>query len=446
MINKGICALCALLFTVISLFGQEEKVLLDEIVGVIGSEIVLKSNINTQREQIKQSGYLGEMSDCTILEELMMSKLLLNQSKIDSVDVPASQVESELDNRLRYFIGQLGSQKKLEDFYKKSIVEIKEELRGVLKEQMLVQRMQSEITSGAKITPAEVKAFFNGIPKDSLPKINSEIEMAQIVVFPKENETEVRAAKEKLRTFKKEVEAGEKDFETLAIFYSEDPGSAPTGGNLGMVAPGTMVPEFDAVAQTLQRGEVSNPFETEYGFHIMQMITREGERYDSRHILLKPKTTAEDLDAARLELQNIVAGIETDTISFEASAVKYSMDEASANNGGIMSDPYTGSPRFDVSKVDPKLFFVVDNLKVGEYSEIKMFQDATGKRGYRVVKLLERTKAHRANMNEDYQIIYNVALQTKQQEKLKQWVAKTISKTYVRINDYYGECEFKQAW
>lgn len=425
---------------------KEELILLDEVIAVVGGEIVLKSDLETQREQYKQQGMLGEMSDCTILEDLMLSKLLYNQAKIDSVDVSESQIELELENRLRYFINQLGSQKKLEEFYQKSIIEIKDELRSALEEQMIVQRMQGQITSGVQMTPEEVKDFFKTIPTDSLPKINSEMEMAQIVMYPEENVDAIKAAKEKLRNFKNEVEAGTKDFETLAIFYSEDPGSAPNGGDLGMVNPGMMVPEFDAVAQTLAKGAISNPFETEYGFHIMQMVEREGDKYHSRHILLKPKTTAADLDLAKEKLENVVSALETDTITFEEAAVKYSMDEASAKNGGIMTDPYTGSPQFDVSKINPTLFFVVDNLKLGEYSEVKLFQDQRGRRGYRIVKLLKRTDAHRANLEEDYQIIQNVALQTKQQEKLKAWADKTISTTYIRVNDFYKSCEFRQPW
>ena len=429
----------------INVFAQENPVVIDQIVAVVGNQIILSSEIIHQKKQLKEQYKITNLDDCDILEEILIEKLMLHHAAVDSIEVSEQQIQSEIDRRIRYFLQQFGSEKKMEEFLGKPIIELKDEFHDQISDQMKVQQVQAKISEDINVTPAEVTSYFNNIPADSLPLMSSQVEVAQLVIYPAENSAEISKTIERLEKFRKEVSEG-KDFSTLAVLYSEDPGSAGQGGELGMQEKGTMVAEFDAVAFSLNDGQVSKVFKTEYGYHIMQMIERRGEKYNARHILLKPKSKSEDLINAKNKLDSIVAVIRRDTLSFEAAAQKFSMDEDSKNSGGIIVNMATGSPRFDMSELDPQLSFTLDKMEVGEVSVPVVVTNQSGKQGYRILKLITRTKPHRANLRDDYQVIQESASAGLRTQATTQWITTKINATYIKLHEPFNACDTKYNW
>ncbi|HET6244930.1 MAG: peptidylprolyl isomerase [Bacteroidetes bacterium] len=419
---------------------------IDQVIAVVGGNIVLKSELENQLHQVKSQEIPNgspEVDRCELLEEILFQKLLLNQAVLDSIVISDSQVESEMDRRLRYFIQQIGSEKKLEEYYGKSLSAIKEEFRKLIKDQLLVQQVQSSITSKTTITPSEVKAFFNRIPKDSIPLVSSEIEVAQIVAQPKISEEAKAEAKEKIQAIRERVIKGEK-FSTLAVLYSEDPGSSKKGGELGFVDRGSFVPEFEAVAFKLKEGAVSPVIETQYGFHFMELIERRGEQINIRHILIAPKISNEDLRIARNFLDSIRTLIlNIDTLDFAEAAALYSDDKETKFNGGLLLNPQTGTTSFEADQLEPSLFFTIDKLKIGEISNPVLMQIPGGKQAYRLLYLKKRTEPHKANLKEDYQKIQEAALNEKKQQVVQVWIDKKLANTYFKLNDEYKSCNFE---
>lgn len=432
------------LFISINAYGQGKTI--DEIVAVVGDEIILFSDIQIQKNQLKQQGYAGTLSDCDVLEEILFEKLMLNQSKIDSLEVTDDMVNVELEKRLAVFIRQIGSIEKLEEYYGKSIREIREEFFDVLKDQILVQRMQGTIADGLNVTPQDVSEFYSSIPTDSLPFINASVELAQIVKYPEISREETDRVRNRLREFKQQAESGKEEFETLAALYSEDPGSSAKGGDLGMQPRGTWVPEFDAVAFNLKDGEVSAPFKTEFGWHIMQMIERRGEMYSANHILLVLKTSSTELTQAQAELDSIRKLVVRDSVSFAFAASKYSDDERSKNQNGMMVNNAKGSTIFEMSELDPTVFMAIDTLSLGQVSSAFYFQGDDRKQGYRIIKLISETEPHRANMQDDYQALQNMASQKLSAENMDRWVKQKISDTFIKVNVEYQKCDFSYPW
>jgi peptidyl-prolyl cis-trans isomerase SurA len=426
---------------------EPEGVVIDQVIAVVGSHIVLLSDIEAQFLQFKSQA-MPDMTEremkCELLESMVYQKLLLNQAELDSVEVSDTQVESELDRRLRYYISMLGSKEKFEEFYQKSVMEFKEELREQVRELMMVESVQQTLTSDVKITPTEIRAFFKSIPPDSLPFINSEVRLAQIVKLPPINPEEISRVKNKLQEFRFRVLGGD-NFATLAILYSEDPGSAKQGGELGMFGRGEMYPEFEAAAFALEKGEVSEIVKTDAGYHILQLIERRGELANVRHILLRPKVSTQDLARARLELDSIAGLIDKGEYTFEEAVLKFSEDP-SKNNNGLLINPMTNSSIFEVDQLDPRVFFVIDKLEVGEMSAPVQFVTSDGKDAFRILKLKDRTEPHQVNMKQDYDKIQNWALEQKKQKTLKKWVDNKVKTTYLRINDAYKDCGFLNSW
>lgn len=439
-----------LFFVLISLsfchYLSAQEQVLDEIIAVVGSEIVLKSDVQLQKNQLKSQGFQGNITDCQVLEELLFEKLLLNQAKVDSLEVTDDMVNVELNKRLNVFIRQIGSEEALEEYYGKSIGEIREEFFDVLKDQILVQRMESEINKDLNVTPEDVQEFFNEIPKDSLPFVNASVEMSQIVIYPDPSLEQREQVRNRLREFKAEVESGEEDFETLAALYSDDPGSASKGGNLGMKPRGTWVPEFDAVAFNLDEGEISTPFETDYGFHIMQMIERRGEMYNANHILLIPKITPVQLTEAQVELDSVRNLVIRDSISFALAAGRYSDDEKSKNQNGMIVNKASGSTIFEMDELDPTVFLAIDTLEIGEVSQPFYFQGQGRERGYRIIKLINRTEPHRANLDNDYQMMQNMASERLRAKGVDTWVRQKIDQTFIKLVEEYHPCSFGYPW
>jgi len=447
MMKNTTITLISILLTVLSALGQEQSV--DRIIAVVGGNITLQSELETQYLQMLSSGYEpNDDSRCILFEELLYGNLLLHRAKVDSLEVSDSEVEDELTRRLDYFVAQLGSQEKLEEYYEKSILEIKDEFRELIKEQLLSQRMQQQITGDVKVTPAEVRAYFNKIPKDSLPYINTELELGRIMRRPAITKEQKQDAKNKAEELRKRVLEGE-SFRALSILYSEDPGSAKNGGDLGFFQRGMMVPEFDAVAFRLKEDSISEVFETDYGYHFIEMLERRGEQINVRHILIRPKTSLDDLEKARVFLDSIRELIVDGKMTFAEAAEKFSDDEESNQNAGMMYNPMTGASVFDMEQlgsIDQKLFLTVEKMKVGDISKAVKTQSPDGKESYNLFFLKSQTEPHVANLKDDYQKIQTAALGEKKNRVIEKWINDKASKTYIRIDDAYKDCPFAHRW
>jgi len=430
-----------------SIFAQDQSVVLDKVVAVVGSNAILESDIENQYLQYRAQEIMkGSKSSikCAIMEEMLFSKLLLYQAALDSVEVGDAQVEAEMDRRLRYFIGQFGSQEKFEEFYGKSTIEFKDELREQVKEQMMVQSVQQTLTAEMKITPSEVTKFYNSIPEDSIPLINSQVEITQLVKLPPINQEEKNSVRSRLVDLRKRILEGE-SFKTLAILYSQDPGSARNGGELGLVGRGELFPEFEAVAFGLKEGEISDIVETEAGFHIIQMIERKGDYVNVRHILLQPRVSNDDLLKAKQELDSIAVMIENGKYTFEEAITLFS-DDPSKNNGGILLNPMTNTSVFDVEQLDPAIFFVIDKLEVDEISTPAVYKTNKGKDAYRILKLKKRSEPHKANIQDDYDKIQEWALEGKRNTFMVDWIEEKINETFIKVDNDYHDCDYRNTW
>jgi peptidyl-prolyl cis-trans isomerase SurA len=420
---------------------------IDGVVAVVGANVILRSDIENQYLQFRAQGNIQGSSEkvrCQIMDGLLFQKLLLHQAQVDSVKITDAQVDANMDQRMRMFIGQAGSPEKLEEYFQKSISEIKSEMRDMMKEQMMTQEAQEKITKDVRITPSEVKAFLKKLPKDSIPEISSEIEVGMIMKTPVIGEAEKQACIDRLKSFKERIKKGD-DFSTLAVLYSEDPGSAKKGGELGMFKRGDMRLEFEAAAFKLKPGEVSDIVETEDGFHIIQMIERKGEYINCRHILLQPKVSLASMTRAKTMLDSVATQIEEKKITFSEAVMKYS-DDPTRNNGGLMVNPNTGNSKFEASQLDPKVFFVIDKLKVGEISAPVLYKTDRGKEEYRIYYLKTRTTPHKANIEDDYARIHQMALDEKKNDVINDWIKERVVKTYINIDEAYRKCPFQREW
>lgn len=420
--------------------------IVDGIVAIVGGNVILISDLENQYLQVRSQGSIQGTATkvkCNLLETMLFQKLLLHQAQVDSIQATDVQVEAEMDRRMRYFISQAGSPERLEEHFGKSLVEIKNELRDVVKEQMLTEQAQQKIAKDVTITPAEVKAYYRKLPKDSIPLINSELEIGMILKQPEIGDAEKQIVKDKLKSFKDRIAKGD-DFSTLAVLYSEDPGSAKQGGELGMFKRGEMRPEFEAAAFKLKPGEVSEIVETEDGSHLIQMIERRGEYINVRHILLQPKVTVVNLNKAKNFLDSVAQLINKKSISFDVAVLRFS-DDPSKNSGGMVINQATGTTKFESNQLDAKIFFVVDKLKEGEVSAPVLMTDR-GKQDYRIYYLKARTKPHKANLEEDYARIQEWALERKKMDMVDNWIDEKIATTYISILGQYRNCEFQRKW
>jgi peptidyl-prolyl cis-trans isomerase SurA len=425
---------------------QQSAIAIDKVVAVVGEKPILLSEVRSQFEQMKAQNENADSSmACIILEDLILQKLMVNQAEKDSVEVTDAQVDAELDKKIRYFVAQIGSVEELENYLGKSIAQIKDDFREKIRDQLLVQQMQSKIAGEVKVSPAEVRAFYNSIPKDSLPFVESEIQIAQIVRKPPVNIAEKERVFKEISDIRQRILDG-KSFASMAAFYSEDVGSAAKGGELGFVGRGDLVPEFEAAAFQLKGKEISPVIESMYGYHIIQLIERRGELINVRHILMAPKASPEDLDKARIKLDSILQQIRLGSISFEDAAQRFSDDADSKNNAGLMVNSATGSTLFEISQLDQSLFFVVDKLKVGEISEPVVVRSGEKKEAYRIAMLRSRTEPHVANLEEDYQRILSAAENEKREKKVREWIARKRKSFFVKINPDYTWCTFINDW
>lgn len=422
---------------------------IDGIVAVVGDKIITLSEVESELANLKQQAedkdQVPANARCLILDNLVINKLMLNQAELDSIEVSEEEVEAQLDRRIRYFVSMIGSVEKLQEYYGKSLPEIKEEFKTPIREQILIQRMQESISGSTKISPVEVRNFFKKIPSDSIPYFETELEIGQLVVLPPSSDDGKDYAIQKLEDLKKRVAKGEK-FSTLAILYSEDPGSAPDGGDLGFFGRGDMVPEFEAQAFRLKPGETSPVFKTPYGYHILTLEERIGERVKARHILIKPPLTNSELSKARKLADSLRTLLVEEKITFLEAVKRYSKDDASKNNGGMLQNPQTGNNRFSVDQLEPAVFFQIDKLKEGEFSEPVAYVSPNGNRGFRIYYLQTRTKPHKASLETDYDKIQTAALNAKKAETLNTWLENAKARNFIKIEEAFLSCEVLERW
>lgn len=443
----NILAISLLLLNMTSILAQDEEQIIDQVVAVVGKNIVLESDIETQYLQMRmQGGITGNASDirCRLLEEILYQKLMVAQAEYDSIEMNESQVNSELDRRMSTFINQFGTQEKMESYYNKTLVEIKAELYDIIEEQLLAQQVQQGIVSYVTVTPSEIRSYYKSIPSDSIPLIKTEYIIAQIVKNPPISVEEKIRVKEQLMELRKRILNGE-SFSTMAILYSQDPGSAKKGGELGFYGRGQLFPEFEAIAYKLQEGEISNIVETEAGYHIIQMIERKGDFINVRHILMIPKVSPVDLLQARNELDSIAQLIRADSLSFDYAVDRFS-DSEDKNSGGLLINPYTMGTTFEPEQLDPQVSFSIEKMQVGEISNPVPMKTEDQKDAYRILFLKEKTQPHRANMKDDYGRIQEWALQQKKVKTIDDWINDKAKETYVRIIESYKHCAFDHDW
>ncbi|PWD98580.1 peptidylprolyl isomerase [Marinilabilia rubra] len=422
---------------------------IDQVIAVIGDEPVLKSDIEFQHQQALMQGveYAGDMK-CHILEQMMIQNLLLEQAKLDSVEVSENQVLSTVDRQINTFINRAGSRDKLEEWLNKSILKIKEEQRELVRNQMLTQQMRQEITKEIAVTPMEIRRFFRETPKDSLPQMPAQYEYQKIAVTPKVSRDEIDRVKSRLRDFQRQVREG-RDFATLAVLYSEDPNSAARGGELGLTPRANLVPEFAQVAFNLRDKEkVSKIVETEFGFHIMQLVDRQGDRINVRHILLKPKASGEAKEEAREVADSLASLIRKDSISFEDAALRYSMDKDTRASGGHVINPQTQSTKFELPQIQPSIAQVLEKMGQGEISDPFLMKDQRlGVDQYTIVRLVRKTPPHKANMVDDYQTIKSLLENKKREETFNNWIKNKQDETYISLSGEWRNCEFEfKGW
>lgn len=422
-------------------YAQVEAIPVDKIIVKVDNKILLKSELELAYFNFKRNGQMGsDLTRCDVLEQLVVNKLLLAKADIDSVVVSESRVNEELDRKMSYFIAQFGSKERLESAYDKTVDELKDELRDQLKNSLVVQKMQSSITEGVKVTPAEVRRFYRQIPTDSLPFFSKEVEVGQIVRVAQVGREQKADARQLLLDIKSRILAGE-DFGSLAKAYSDDPGSKKSGGELGFRGKGELVPAFEATAMKLQPGQVSDPVESQFGFHLIQLIERRGTEYNSRHILIKPSSGDVNVNEAMHFLDSIRTRVMNDSISFEKAAKELSDDMQTASNGGMFYDQKTNSTKISVEDLDPTVFFTIDTLQPGTITMPMPYRTADNKEASRIIYFKSKTPPHQANLSDDYQKIHHAALEEKRQEAIDKWFKKTRSELYISIDDEYAACD-----
>jgi len=423
-----------------------QEVLVDKIVARVDNYIVLKSEVEAAYFQMQASGQkMATEGRCEILKSLIMSKMLMAKSEIDSIKVDDKDVQNELDRRMAYFIAQAGDESKLEKTIGKTISQLKDELREQVKEQLVAREVQREITKNIKVTPAQVRRFYNKIPTDSLPFLAAEVEVAQIVKLPEISADEKSKARALLLSLKTAIEEGSITFGEAAKKYSEDPGSAQNGGDLGWRSRGELVPEFEAVAMKIKPGEIAEPVESEFGFHLIQLLNRKGNKFQARHILVRPKSSPDDIKRATRFLDSLRTKILEDSITFRSAAKKFSDDKATKGNAGFFKDANTGSQRIPMDEIeDPTIFFVLDTMKVGNISPVIRFKTEDNKEAVRMLYYKAYYPPHYANLTDDYQKLAIIAENEEKQVALDKWLQKAQKDVYIYIDSDYDKCNILQ--
>ena len=453
-INENKYRMKKLLFTLLlacSIVGvKAQDNVIDEVIWVVGDDAILRSDVESQRLYMLNSGEkLDGDPYCVIPEQMAIQKLYLNQAKIDSVEVPEAQVIQSVEQWMNFVINQIGSKEKVEEYFNKKMPQIKEERTETIREQQIVQEMQRKLVGEIKLTPSEVRRYFNDLPQDSLPNIPSTVEVQIITMEPKIPMEEVDAIKSRLREFTEQVTSGEREFSALARLYSEDPESAKRGGELGFTGKALLAPEFANVAFNLNDPKrVSQIVQTEFGYHIIQLIEKRGDRINCRHILLKPKVSDSELTKTLAKMDTLYNDLQANKFSFEEAATFLSADKDTRNNRGLMvnqnyESANNGTPKFEMQELPQEVGKVVYEMKVGEISKPFTMINKSQKEVVAIVKLKARTEAHKANLAEDYQALKAIVENKKKEELLNEWIKKQQKTTYVRISDGWKNCDFR---
>jgi len=439
----------SILFALLSLlipFRVSSQKLIESVAGIVGNEVVFLSDVENSIAQQLFSGDKTpvEKLRCRFFEEQLITKLFLDQARIDSIEVSNSSVEGVLNMQLNKFITIAGSEKALEDYFKKSITEIRADLRESLKNQQIINEVQNKIAENITVSPSEVKKFYSKIPHDSLPVIPAKVEISIIQIEPPDYEMNKAEARQRLLEIRSEIVAG-KSFSALATLYSEDTESAKKGGEIGYMSRGELEKSYADVAFSLNKNSISKIVETRYGFHIIQLIDRMGDMVNTRHILIRPRIKPEQEEKALAKLDSIARQIRADSLLFEKAALMYSTHKESKINGGklVKNDPSARTNLFALEELDKTTYSIVRELKPGEISNPFKTTDENGNTVFRIVRLDKEFPAHVADLNNDYQIVYNAVLSEKRSKAYKEWIDKKIDDTYIKISDEFKSCPFQ---
>ncbi len=442
MKNKFLLAVAAMG----SLTLSAQNNVIDEVIWIVGDEAILKSEVEEERLRAQYEGQqIAGDPYCVIPEQIAIQKLFLHQAEIDSVVANESSVSHQVDMRINYYISQIGSKEKMEEYFRKTTTEIREEMMTTVRNQMIIQQMQQKLTEHIKPTPAEIRRYYNSLPEDSIPMMPAQVEVQILSFEPPVPVEETERIKSQLRDFTERVNSGKADFGMLARMYSEDTESAKRGGELGFVGKGQLVSEFADVAFNLNDPKrVSRIVQTEYGYHIIQLIEKKGERINCRHILLRPRVSSIDKQKALQRLDTLAQQIRNGEISFEQAIIRYSEDKNTAMNAGIMTNPNTGSNRFEYQDLEPEIAKQIYTMQEGDVSAPFVMMDQTkNKEVCAIVKLRKKTDVHRANLTDDFQTIKSMLEQKQSNEFLHNWILQKQKATFIQIDPEWAGCDFE---
>jgi len=438
------------LFSSSILFSQETGIVVDKIVAQIGNQIILMSDVESQKQQAIQSGLDPlKINACEILEQLMANELLLDQALLDSISVSDEQVDAEMENRLRLLEEKFGSREKLETFYGETTSKIKDKFRIQIRNKILTQEMERKLVQNISITPKDVSTFFKSIPKDSIPFINMKLSFQQIVYYPKITKDDKKRAYDILSEVRTAIVDNGKSFETQARINSDDPGSASKGGKIESSA-GMMVPQFESTVFQLKVGEISEIIESPYGYHIIKLISRKGQDYTCLHILKIPEYSPEAIDDASNRMDTCHQLLKENKITWNDAVLRFSNDESTKQNQGIITNPITGDQTWDMedlNQVDQQIYVLTEMMEKGDYTKPNLYIDIyERKQGFRIVRLSERYPPHIANLQDDYSLIKRATENDKKQKIIQNWIKSKIGNAYIRIDDEYKNCNFSNNW
>lgn len=438
------------LFLFLSISINAQWTVLDKVIAQIGDNVILLSDIETQKLQaIESKVAIDSTFECSALENLMIDQIFVNQAKLDSIEISDEQVDSDMENRLRLIQQQMGSRQKLEEFYGMSYAEIKDKFRETIRERMMADEMRNSITREVSVTPKEVGVFYEKIPKDSIPYINMQLGFQQIVIFPEITKQDKKEAYDKLVGIRNDIATNGKSFESMARLYSMDPASAPLGGRIA-ASKGMMVSNFEATVFKLKNGEVSEVIETEFGYHVIKLISRSGEDYVCLHILIRPEFTIQSVNKASMRMDSCYRMLKMNEITWEQAVTRFSNDAMTKQNNGIITNPITGAQTWDMkdlNEVDQQIYLLTDAMEKGSFTQPNLYVDIyERKQGIRIVRLMERFPAHIANLNDDYALIKSASEADKKQRILDEWINSKIGNAFIRIDDDFKDCNFKIDW
>jgi peptidyl-prolyl cis-trans isomerase SurA len=427
-----------------------QPIVLDKIAAQIGDNIILLSDLKIQEMQAKEAKVeIDSAFDCRMLEELMIEQVLVNQAKLDSIIIADEQVDADMENRLRLIQQQMGGRQKLEEFYGMTYSEIKDKFRESIRSKMLADEMRNTITLGLSVTPKEVTSFFNALPVDSIPYINMQLGFQQIVIYPEITKEDKKTAYAKLAGLRNEIVVSGKSFESIARLYSMDPGSAPMGGKIAATK-GMMVPQFESTVFKLKPNEISEIIETEFGYHIIKLLSRAGEDFVCLHILIRPEFSIQAVNRASQRMDSCYRMLKMNELTWEQAVARFSNDASTKQNKGIITNPKNASQMWDMSdlnEIDQQIYLLTDAMEEGDVTQPNLYMDfMTREQGIRIVRLMKRVPAHKANLNDDYALIKQAAESDKRTRILNKWVDSKLGNAYIRIDSEYLACPFQHQW